>query len=491
MPSRLVRTAQLSLMTLLLAGCVSGPDYKPPAARVSASFLNAPAPNGPLGTTDTAALAASRAVSLADFWRGFADPVLDSLVQAAVLANLDLRTAQTRLSEARALLLGTQAQSLPSVAVEANATRSLAPGYLQPGASRSQRTGTVYTPAALMNWELDLFGRNARAAESAAALVSAHELGVGAAQAVVVAAVARDYLNLRGLQQRLVVAEESLLNLREALRVTEARWAAGRSTPFDVARARNLVASTAATLPALQAQAARAMHRIATLGGQPAAQVAQALAQRAPLPGLPFTDLARLPVGTPELLLRRRPDIQVAERQLAAATADVGVAVADRFPRISLSGLLGLSSNRAGDLASSGAGIFTLGASLSWAAWDFGRTQSRVDAAQARSDRSLLQYEQTVLTALEETENALNGFTHSVQQATALEAASRSAQEAAEIARKRFAAGTIDLLPVLDAERQVLAARDRWMQAQADTATALVDVYRALGGGWTAAVQRP
>jgi outer membrane protein, multidrug efflux system len=477
------RSGTSAAAALLLAACVSGPDYRPPATASAASFVNAPAAGAPVNAADAATLAA--------FWRGFGDPVLDNLVQAALQANLDLRIAQTRLTEARALLLGAQADAMPNVSVEASATRSLTPRYLQPGASRSQRTGTVYAPSALMNWELDLFGRNARAAESAAALVSAQELGVGSAQAVVVAALATDYLRLRGLQQRLVVAEESLLNLREGLRVTEARLTAGRATQFDVARARNLVASTAATLPALQAQAARAMHRIATLSGQPTAQVTQALTERAPLPGLPVTDLARLPVGTPELLLRRRPDIQVAERELAAATADVGVAVADRFPRLSLSGLLGLSSNRAGNLASSGAGTYSLGATLSWAALDFGRTQSRVDAAQARSARSLLQYEQTVLTALEETENALNGFTRSAQQVAEWEVASRSAQEAAEIARKRFAAGSTDLLPVLDAERQALSSRDQWVQAQADTASALVDVYRALGGGWTADVRPP
>jgi outer membrane protein, multidrug efflux system len=479
----LERTALSTAATLLLAACASGPDYRPPTRVSAASFVNAPTPGGPVNAADANTLAA--------FWRGFGDPVLDNLVQAALQANLDLRIAQTRLTEARAVLLGAQADAMPDVSVEANATRSLAPAYSQPGATRSQRTGSVYTFSALMNWELDLFGRNARATESAAALVSAQELGVGSAQVAVVAALANGYLRLRGLQQRLVVAEESLLNQREALRVIEARLAVGRSSQFDVARSRNLVASTEATLPALQAQAARAVHGIATLTGQPVAQVTQALAERAPLPGLPITDLAGLPVGAPELLLRRRPDIQVAERQLAAATADVGVAAADRFPRLSLNGLLGLNSNRAGDLTSSGAGVYSLGASLSWAAFDFGRTRSRVDAAQARSDRSLLQYKQTVLTALEETENALSGYTRIAQEAAQWELAANSAQEAADIARKRLSAGTTDLLAVLDAERQALVSRDQWVQAQAGTATALVDVYRALGGGWTDAARRP
>ncbi|MBC7939559.1 MAG: TolC family protein, partial [Chitinophagaceae bacterium] len=238
--------------------------------------------------------------------------------------------------------------------------------------------------------------------------------------------------------------------------------------------------------PALQAQAARTVHRLATLTGVPLAELTASLAPRRPLPGLPATDLAQLPLGAPEALLRRRPDIQVAERQLASATAEIGVAAAERFPRLSLSGLLGLNSNRAGDLSGGGAAVYTLGASLSWTALDFGRISARVQATEARAARSLLVYEQTVLTALEETENALSGYTRSAQQAAELTTAAQSAQEAAAIARVRFAAGSIDQLSVLDAERQLLAARDQLAQVEVGTATALVDVYRALGGGWPA-----
>jgi outer membrane protein, multidrug efflux system len=478
---RAFKWVPVALAAAAVAGCASGPDYRAPALPMAASFVNAPALASPLQTADAA--------TLANFWAQFGDPGLDRLVQTALQANLDVRIAQARLVEAQATLQGTQADALPSFGAQASATRSLAPEWQQPGASRSQRTGTVYSPAGIMNWELDLFGRNARASESAAALVSAQTLGVGGAQAAVVAAVARNYLNLRGLQQRLTFAEDSLINQRETLRLTEVRLAAGRGTQFDVARARNQVATTAATVPALHAQAAVAVHRLATLTSLPQADVTQSLAQRSPLPGLPVTDLARLPIGGPEALLRRRPDIQVAERQLAASSAEVGVAVADRFPRISLSGLLGLNSNRAGDLSSSGAGVYSLGASLSWTAFDFGRITARVQASEARTSRSLLVYEQTVLTALEETENALSGYTRSAQQAAELTTAARSAQEAATIARNRFAAGSIDQLSVLDVERQLLAARDQLAQVDTATAVALVDIYRALGGGWQSAAQ--
>jgi outer membrane protein, multidrug efflux system len=473
---RTFKWAPVALAVAAVAGCASGPDYRTPALPLAAGFVNAPAPADPLQTADAA--------TLASFWAQFGDPALDRLVQAALQANLDVRIAQARLVEAQATLQGTQAESLPSFGAQASATRSLAPDWQQPGASRSQRTGTAVAPSVIMNWELDLFGRNARASESATALVSAQTLGVGGAQAAVVAAVASNYLNLRGLQQRLTFAEESLANQRETLRLTEVRLTAGRGTQLDVARARNQVATTAASVPALHAQAARTVHRLATLTSLPLADVTQSLAQRSPLPALPVTDLARLPIGSPEALLRRRPDIQVAERQLAASTAEVGATMADRFPRISLSGLLGLNSNRASDLFTSGAGVYSLGASLTWTAVDFGRITARVQASEARANRSLLVYEQTVLNALEETENALSSYTRNAQQAAELTTAARSAQEAATIARNRLSAGSNDQLSVLDAERQLLAARDQLVQVDTTTAVALVDIYRALGGGW-------
>jgi multidrug efflux system outer membrane protein len=426
---------------------------------------------------------------LATFWQQFQDPVLDSLMQQAWAANLDVRIAQARLTEAQAALLGAQAEALPSLGVDASATRSLTPEWQQPGSTRSQRTGAVYAPSAVLNWELDLFGRVQRGTESAAATVSAQELGIAGAQVALAGAVATNYLTLRGLQLRLSVAQGSLVNQREALRLTEVRYAAGRGTAFDVARARNLVASTAAGLPALELQVTRAVQRLATLTNQPASVVAAAVRDPQPLPRLPTTDLAQWPVGTPADLLRRRPDIRVAERQLAASTADIGVAMADRYPRLSLSGLLGLNSNVLGDLGNSGAAVASLGASLSWTALDFGRIDARVGAAEARSQRSLLVFELTVLTALEEIENALAGFTRNAQQTAELLAAARAAEEAADIARKRWAAGSIDQLALLDAERQVLSARDLLAQGDTGTATALVEVYRALGGGWQAAPQ--
>ena len=307
-----------------------------------------------------------------------------------------------------------------------------------------------------------------------------------AAQTSIAAEVARNYLDLRGLQQRFQVAQQSLDNQRQTLRLTGVRLDAGRGSQLDVVRARSLADSTEATLPALQAAIERDAYRLATLTAQSPRAVSASLATPQPLPGLPITDLSALPLGTPEQLLRRRPDLQVAERQLAAATANIGVATADLFPRVSLTGLIGFASNRVAQLGSTDSQQYSLGAGLTWPVLDFGRVRARIDASQARAEQALANYEQAVATALEETEGALSQFTRAAQQSERLASSAGNADEATRLSRIRFDAGSVDLLIVLDAERQALDARDALVRAQVAQAIGLVNVYRSLGGGWQA-----
>ena len=476
MRRRLLSSSTAVLAAFALAACAVGPDYRAPTVPLDAGYLNVGA---------SSVNAAAPGAEIATFWRGFGDPMLSQLVERALAANGDVRIAAARLQEARATLRGADAERLPEIGVAGFAGRSLTTESQLPGVSRSDRTGNAFDAGFTARWELDLFGRNRRASEAAAAQLDASAAGVHAAQTAVAAEVARNYLELRGLQQRLEVARQSLVNQRDTLRLTTVRLDAGRGTRFDVARAQSLHDSTEATLPLLQAAIDRAAYRLATLTAQPPRVVAGLVAKPELLPILPVTDLSALPLGTPEQLLRRRPDLVAAERQLAAATAGIGIATADLFPRLSLTGLIGFASNRVVDLGGRDSQQYSLGAGLSWPILDFGRVRSRIDASEARAAQSLAAYEQSVSIALEETEGALSQFTRSAEQAGKLAGAAASAEEATRLSRRRFDAGAVDLLVVLDAERQSLAARDALVQSQVGQATALVAIYRALGGGWT------
>lgn len=456
------RNTLIALAVLaLLGGCAVGPDYRAPQAAAAEAAFVMPATAGEPATA---------------FWRGFSDPVLDALIADAVNANADVRLAQARLREARALAGEADANRLPSVTLGAGAGRGNEVGF---------PIDNYLAVSGAFNWELDFFGRTRRANEAAAAQVQAGEAGVLAAQRLVGAELATQYVALRALQQRLVVAQESLANQRETQRIVKARADLGRGTPLDVARANALVETTEASLPALQGAIERTALRIATLSGRTPRATLALLAEAKPLPSLPATSAEAIAVGTPQALFERRPDIRVAERQLAAATAAVGVAQADLYPRISLVGALGFTATRAADLFESAGRSTNLGASLSWSALDFGRVRNRIGASEARAQAALVQWEQTLQLALEETEGALSSYSRSVQQSARLENAARESAEAARLARVRHEAGATDLLTVLDAERTALAARDALVQSQQGSLAALVAVYRALGGGWT------
>jgi NodT family efflux transporter outer membrane factor (OMF) lipoprotein len=464
----------------LLAGCAAvGPDHQTPAIALDERFINA----GASGVNTQAP-----GEDIARFWRGFNDAQLDALIARALAANTDIRLAQARLQEARALQGEADAASRPGVGIEGNAQRSVTPQTQQPGASRSERTRNSFDANFIAGWELDLFGRVRRTREAAAAQVSASEAGLHAAHTAVAAEVARYYLELRGQQERLRVTEASLVNQRESLRITEARFDAGRANQLDVAGARALVASTEAVLPALRSQIETSAYRLATLTAQAPRTVLADVALPQPLPSLPVTDLASLPVGTPQQWLQRRPDVIAAERRLAAATAGIGIARSELYPSVSLSGLLGFNAPRLGDLFSSDAARYSLGVGLAWTPFDFGAIRSRIAASEARAQQGLVQFEQTVALALEETEGAFSGFNRNAQRAQSLDAAARHADEAAQLARARFDAGVTDFQAVLLAEREALGIREQLVQAQVGQAAALVAVYRAIGGGWTPVV---
>ncbi|WP_157265555.1 efflux transporter outer membrane subunit [Azohydromonas aeria] len=453
-------------LALLLAGCASGPPPESALPPLPGTFANQPGdavPGEPAAT----------------FWRGFQDPQLDALVERALQANFDVRLAVARLREARALARLADANRLPQIDATAGVSRIRDFN----GPDNQLVSGQTFYGVGLdVRWEIDLFGRLSGERRAALATVQAGEADAQALRLSVSAEVARNYFELRGLQERLRVSQAALETQQAVLRLVQARQDVGRGTGLDTERARALVQTTAAGVPALETALVRTRLRLAVLCGlAPTALDAELQAQR-PLPGLEAVALGG--IGSPESLLRRRPDVRAAELDVAAAAARVGVAQAALFPRVTLGGTLGHNASRIGDLGDGSTYVYNLGASLLWTLLDFGRLRAQVAAADARSEQALRAYEATVLGALEETEGALAGYSRSQQQAQLLFDAARAAEAASTIARARFEAGSSDFLAVLDAEREQLAARDRLAQSQAGAATALVAVFKALAGGW-------
>ncbi len=445
-----------------LAGCASTdnlPRYQP---ELAAQFANA---------------AATTEEPVAEFWHRFGDAELDALVAAAVQRNADLRIASANLKQARALAGFADAQSLPAIGASAGATR-----IRSKNDQGNPQVFNTFSAGFDATWEIDLFGRLSGGRQAAAADARASEALVRAAQVSVAAEVARNYFELRGLQEQLRVATASLQTQQQALKLVEARLEVGRGSALDTERARALTQTTAAAVPAFEASLARTRYRLAVLTGQVPTALDAQLAPVKALPGLPATALDQ--IGSPQTLLRRRPDVQAAEQQVAAAAARAGVARSELFPKVSLNGSIGLNAGRIGDLGDSASFVYQLGANLVWSLLDFGRNQSLIAAADARGEAAAVSYEKAVLGALEDTEGALNAYTRTQQQTQALFDATQSASKAAELARTRFSAGTSDFLTVLDAERELLSARNGLAQAQTASATSLVAVYKALAGGW-------
>lgn len=437
----------------------------------------APAPRTIAAPATFALASPTAAEPVAEFWRAFGDAELDALMRDALAANTDLRIAAARVAEARALARGTEGLGRPSLDATAGANR-----IRERDRDGNADTFSTVGVGLVAKWEIDLFGRISGERRAAAADLLANEALQRAAQVSVAAEVARNYFELRGLQEQLRVTRLDLGTQREALKLVQARLDVGRGTALDTERATVLVEGTAASLPALETALARTRMRLAVLTGAGPAALDARLAEQKPLPGLPPTPLAA--IGSPQTLLARRPDVAAAEAQLRAAEARTGSARAALYPSLTLAGTLGLNAGRIGDLGDSASFAYNLGASLLYSLIDHGQRRSQVDAADARRDAALAQFDQAVLAALEETEGAFVGFTRAQQRTEHLFTAAQAAEGAAKIARARFEAGTIDFLALLDAERELLLARDRLAQGQTAAATSLVAVYRSLAGGW-------
>jgi multidrug efflux system outer membrane protein len=467
----LVTIALVPCLLALLSGCAVGPDYKMPQMQVPEAFTNQVQEGLPTDAVETL------------WWRGFQDDRLNQLVELALANNHDLRVATARLREARALRSETEFDRYPTVTAQGSYTRQRSSEALTPIGDRDIELYDIGFDA---TWELDFFGRVRRSIEASAADEGAAEANRRDVIVSLLAEVARNYAELRGTQNRLAVARRNAENQRQTLDLTIALLEGGRGTELDTSRAEAQLQSTLASIPPLETAIKAAMYRLSVLIGQPPTALEPELSEPRPLPTLP----TRVALGRPEDLLRRRPDIRVTERNLAAATARVGVETADLFPRVILAGSVALQATSFLGLGDRGSETFAVGPGIFWAAFDVGRVRARIRAADARTEAALAQYEQRVLLALEETENALVDFTRQQARRDLLYASAQASERAQNLARERYQFGVADFLTVLDAERTLLAAQDQLADSDTRTATALVAVYKALGGGWEIAPER-
>ena len=452
-----------AVLALVLTACAPvGPDYHPPD------------PAMPAGWVQTAADLPAAEREITSWWTRFNDPLLNSLMDRAAQSNKDLRIAEAHVRQARAQRI--IAAATGSVNTSVSSTRS----RRSFNTTSSGGTDNLFQAGFDAGWELDIFGGVRRAVEAADASVDASREDLRAAMVSLNAEVARNYLELRGNQRRYAVARENIATQQKTVDLVQGRLEMGLGNELDLANARTELAMTQAQIPSLQTSIRQAMYQLAILLGQDPASLIAELSPEGNIPSVP----QNLPISMPSDLLRQRPDIRAAERRLAAATAGIGVATADLFPRFSLAALVGLQSVDLSTLVTSGSRYWSVGPTLKLSVFDQGRARAGIEISTAQRDAALALYEKTVLTALSEVEGALTALSHEQETRQSLAEAVASGKKAVTIAGGLYASGLTDFLHVLQSEHALSQSQDQLVQSDQRLALDMVAIFKALGGGW-------
>lgn len=477
-PAGLTVTIRLTsvLLTTVLSGCMVGPDYVPPHTALE-PFHNLDAVKR--------GQAALPAPQIDRWWDGFNDPILVTVVQRALGQNLDLAASLARVAQARAAARYAGAQLLPTLDADASAAArrqslkssigSLSKSF--PGFDRNQ---SEYTVGSSASWEIDVFGGVRRGASAASAEFEAAQADQVGTRITVAADAADAYLQIRGYQARLQMAQAQVDTGARLLSLVQARHQAGQVDGREVAQAEALYSQARATMQPLRIALEAQLNRLDVLMGAQPGSYAQELAQPTEIPAIAA-------IGGPDTpldVLRRRPDVIAAERRLASSNERIGVAISDYYPKMSLSAALGFDSLSANHLLAGSAFQATGGGALRWRLFDFGKVEAEVAQARGANAEALAQYRQTVLKAAEDVENALVALSQTQAHVVELQAEVDSLVRARDLSERAYKAGSITLTEVLDAERQLLAARDELAANRADAARSAVGIFRALGGGW-------
>lgn len=459
-----MRTLVILLMAALTAGCLTvGPDHVSPATDDATPTEWAASVAAELGTN---------APALDRWWTDLGDPVLATLIEQALADSLDLEQARSRVREARARRGIETAQRFPTQTASGVATIN------KEGADSSAELYATGFDAA---WELDLFGRVTRRIEAATADVQAQVEAQHAVQVSLLGELALNYVEFRAFEKRLEVAHANVDTLRKTLQVVTTRYEHELADRLQLAQAESNLASEQSRIPPLETGRERAAHRLAVLVGKRPGALSDLLQPRLPVPVPP----PRVAIGIPADLLRRRPDLQRAEQELAAQSARVGVAMADLYPRFTFNGTLNFAAADGSDLFREASRSFSFGPAFSWNILNTGSVRSNIRVQNEKQKQALLHYEHTVLLALEETENAMTAYVREQERREALSQAVIAARRAAELAESLYRDGLRDFIHVLDAQRVFFAAEDQLVLSDAEVTANLIRLYKALGGGWS------
>jgi NodT family efflux transporter outer membrane factor (OMF) lipoprotein len=453
-----------------VAGCAVGPDYHPPKMDAPAAFSAAPA--------QTAVQSPAAPPDLARWWETFHDPVLNQLIKLAVATNLDVRLAEARVREARAEWQANRAALFPTVDAKGSFTRSRTPagiiGTTLPG------TANFFQAGFDAGWEIDVFGGTRRSVESARYGLEAQVEARRAAMITLLGDVAQNYTALRGYQEQLTIVRTNLWAQQDTLRLQQSKLQAGIATDLDVANAEAQASSTESLVPTLETQVRQTIHQLSVLLDREPAALVEQLEPVMPLPQGPPS----IPPGLPSELLRRRPDVRQAERQLAVATANIGVATADLYPKFNLTGAGGLESLSLRSFANASSRFWSFGPTVTWRIFAAGEIRANIRVQDARQEEAFILYRQAVLHSLQDVENALVAYNREQVRRQSLRTAAESSRRAASLAVRLNNAGVVDFLNVLTAQQTLYQSQLQLAQSDQAIATDLVALYKALGGGW-------
>ncbi|MBB4305247.1 NodT family efflux transporter outer membrane factor (OMF) lipoprotein [Rhodobium orientis] len=461
--------AVAGLTAALLAGCAVGPDYQTPFLSMPDGWSHAK------GDTAT-----PRPPELARWWRRLRDPLLNQIIEEAVAGNLDVAAAKARVREARAAYRQSFGAMLPGVSGSGSATSNKSTGA---GGSNGEHY-KLYQAGFDASWEIDLFGVNKRAVEAAQYGLDAAEEDLRATLLTLVGDVAANYVDARGYQARIALAQRTAGSQRETADLTRNKFEAGAATALDVANASGQQTDTEANIPALRAAFHQAVHRLGVLTGKPPAALADRMnkPKAIPRPSWP------IPTGIPADVLIDRPDVRLAERQLAASTARIGQAEAERYPKVSLIGNIDTSARKFGDLGKSSSISWSFGPTVSVPIFNGGQLKAGVEIAEAQRDQYFLAYRSAVLTALEDVENALVALRQERIKHGRLASSVQSYRKSASLARSLYDTGSSSFLDVLDAERSLYSAEDALIASRVAITQDYISLHKALGGGWSGEV---